>query len=77
MVDKQNYINTVEDLLEQNDAYITLADDPTSKRNRLMDHIKSIKAEGAKAVKCLKVCIPKELGTQVLWVTQNSQKTLL
>ena len=70
VLDRNEYINKAQDLLQDKGTYREIKTDPTNKlKNKLINLLKKIKAGGASVTTCTRRCILRGSGTKILWAT--------
>ena len=73
VLDKQDYTNTTQDHLAQRDTYRSLAADPMNNhKNKLINILRTIKAQGGLGEIPYKGLHLTSAGSQILWATQIS-----
>ena len=75
VMDKEQYINKAEELLNQ-PTYKTIPSDPTTKyKNKLITLLKTIKTEGGMSVAFVQKTLPhRGRVPQILWASQDPQR---
>ena len=74
VMDKEQYINKAEELLDQ-PTYQTIPGDPTTRyKNKLINLLKTIKTEGGMSEALYRRLYPTGAGSpQILWASQDQQ----
>ena len=74
IMDKEDYTNKAQALLQDNDTYKVLKKDPTSYlKDKLITLLKDIKQTGGLSTNKYKQLYPTSVVPQVLWPSQNKQ----
>ena len=67
VLDRTEYTNKAQDLLEDRGTHKEIKTDPTNKmKNKLINLLKKIKAEEASVTICTRRCTPQGCSTKVL-----------
>ena len=74
ILDKEDYINKAQALLQATNTYKVLKKDPTSQlKNKLINQLKDIKQTGGLSINKYKHLYPLVQSPQILWPSPNPQ----